>query len=310
MMTTEMVIGAQVEAAAKSAGLTVLGTEAGTDFSGGPTLRFTLARAGETAKTQALELSAGLDLTTKAELSAGLATYLAETEKRLRNPRPDCYLTLGGLPLSFGKFAWPFHGSTSGADTYIVHGETRLEDGGESVLHAKISAAMTVTFREVVPALEQPYAEGFIYNAVRKTMDQGQLELVKSGNRQPVPVTTRYYSTKQHRFIFNDTDEQQRRDFLAGKVYWMSGMLGGGAPVWMADPRDAQYLNTTPEELIKAVGALGDEGVLALSEGGQWAAATAKLQEMGPQFEAGVQDALSFIKPSFNESMRAGHTNM
>ena len=63
-----------------------------------------------------------------------MAVYLAESEKRLRNPRPDCYLTLHGLPLSFGKFEWPFHQSTSGADTFLVHGEVRLEDGNESIL--------------------------------------------------------------------------------------------------------------------------------------------------------------------------------
>ena len=147
-----------------------------------------LARAEEPTRTQTLELSAGFDAESRPELAAQMRMYLEETAKRLRNPRPDCYLTMGGLPLSFSKFAWPFHSSTSGADTFIVHGEVRLEDGQESVLHAKISAAMTQTFKDVVAAMEQPFAEGFIYNAVRKTMDQGQLELVKSGNRQPVPV--------------------------------------------------------------------------------------------------------------------------
>ena len=57
-------------------------------------------------------------------------------------------------------------------------------------------------------------------------MDQGQLELVKSGNRQPVPVTTRYYSVKQKHFVFNDSTEEQRTGFLAGKIFWLSGVLG------------------------------------------------------------------------------------
>ena len=153
-----------------------------------------------------LELSSGFDFS-RAELAGVVKEYLAETAKRLKNPRPDCYLTLGGLPLSFGRFEWPFHASTSGADTSLVHGEVWLEDGNERVLHSKIAASMTVTFREVVAAPEQPFAESFIYNAVRKTMDQGQLELVKSGNRQPVPVTTRYYSAKHKKFVFNDTTE-------------------------------------------------------------------------------------------------------
>ena len=228
----------------------------------------------------------------------------------MRNPDPNFYLTLLGLPLSFGKFAWPFHGSTSGADTSIVHGEVHLATGGDAALHAKVSASLTRTFADVVSALEQPFAEGFIFNAVRKTLDQGQLELVKSGNRQPVPVTTRYYSLKQRKFIFNDTDELQRKDYLQGKVYWLSGVLGAGAPVWIVDPRDAQYLNTTVDELKKNAAALASEGLIELSEGGEWAAVTDALRGLQSQYETEVQEALTFIKPSFNEDMRGGHTNM
>jgi hypothetical protein len=218
-------------------------------------------------------------------------------------------VTLHGLPLSFGKFGWPFHESTSGADTSLVHGEVRLEDGGESVLHAKVAVSMTVTFRDVVPAPEQPFAEGFIYNAVRKTMDQGQLELVKSGNRQPVPLTTRYYSAKQKKFIFNDTTEAQRLEFLACKAYWLSGVLGGGDPVWMLDPRDAQYLNATVDDLQSSAEALAGEGLLHSADAG-FARPTAKLMEQSDAYAAELAHALEAIKPAFNESMRAGLTNM
>ena len=75
-----------------------------------------------------LELSDKFDFS-RADLLGEVRVYLAEAAKRLKNPRPDVYLTLHGLPLSFGKFTWPFHLSTSGADTYLVHGEVRLEDG-------------------------------------------------------------------------------------------------------------------------------------------------------------------------------------
>ena len=162
----------QVRQAAADAGLTVVRSEAGADFAGAATVRMALALGSEPAKELLLELSAGLDLERPAVMS-GVRSYLAETATRLRNPRPDCYLTLTGLPLSFGRFAWPFHQSTSGADTSIVHGEVRMEDGEPSVLHAKVSASMTVTFREVVLAQEQPFAEGFIYNAIRKTIGSG-----------------------------------------------------------------------------------------------------------------------------------------
>jgi hypothetical protein len=305
---TQTVLAGQVEAAAKAAGLVVVATNEGKDFSGGPTAKFTLALASNTAKTQTLELSAGFDFS--GALKGVVENYLKEMAVRLKNPRPDCWLTLHGLPLSFGKFEWPFHASTSGADTFIVHGEVRLEEGNESILHAKVSASMTQTFAEVVPALEQPFAEGFIYNAIRKTMDQGQLELVKSGNRQPVPVTTRYYSSKRQKFIFNDTTASQRHEFLTAKAFWLSGVLGGGEPVWLVDPRDAQYLDTTVEELKKTAEALAAEGLVRLAANTEFATPTEALMGHKAQYEKELAEALAFIKPSFNEDMRAGHTNM
>jgi hypothetical protein len=308
-MGTQSVLAGQVDAAAKVAGLVVVSSEVGKDFSGNPTTRFTLALSSDTAKTQVLELSDKFDFS-RADLLADVAVYLAEAAKRLKNPRPDCYLTLHGLPLSFGGFAWPFHTSTSGADTFLVHGEVRLEDGEESVLHSKIAASMTLTFAEIVKAPEQPFAEGFIYNAVRKTMDQGQLELVKSGNRQPVPVTTRYYSPWKKQFNFNDTTETQRQEYLAAKVFWLSGVLGGGQPVWVADPRDVQYLNTTVAELKKTAEALAREGILLLANDTEYATPTEALMSHRAQYKAEVAQALAFIKPSFNEDMRGGHTNM
>ncbi|MDP9121264.1 MAG: hypothetical protein M3O15_07830, partial [Acidobacteriota bacterium] len=275
---TEVAAG-QVEIAARAAGLTILSVETGEGSDGHPTTRYTLASAADAAKTQTLELSAGLAFG-RAELQESLRTYLAEAAKRLRTPRPDCYLSLLGIPLSFGRFAWPFHHSTSGADTSIVHGEIRLEDGGESLLHAKISASMTVTFQEVVGLPEQPFAEGFIYNAVRKTLDQGQIELVKSGNRQPVPVTTRYYSARQGKFIFNDTTTDQRKQFLAAKTFWLSGVLGAGQPIWLLDPRDAQYLDTTVDDLRGAIEGLRTEGTIEQTDT-EYAAATPRLLEQG-----------------------------
>jgi hypothetical protein len=306
---SQTALAGQIAEAANVAGLVIASSEAAQDTSGAVTTRFTLALASDPTKTQLLELTEALD-TNRPELVGELKEYLAESAKRLKNPRPDCYLTLHGFPLSFGRFAWPFHTSTSGADTLLVHGEVRLEDGNESILHAKISASMTVTFAEIVPAPEQPFAEGFIYNAIRKTMDQGQLELVKSGNRQPVPVTTRYYSRWQKKFTFNDTTEPQRSDFLAAKAFWLSGVLGNGQPVWLVDPRDAQYLNTTVAELKKTAENLAAEGVIRLSADTEFATPTEALMGHRAKYENEVVQALAFIKPSFNEDMRGGHTNM
>jgi hypothetical protein len=308
-MGTQEVLAGQVEAAAKAAGLVVVSSSVGQDFSGNPTTRFMLALVADKTKTQVLELSDKFDFS-RADMLAEVGTYLAETAKRLKNPNQDYYLTLHGLPLSFEQFAWPFHESTSGADTFLVHGEVHLQDGEGSPLHAKVAASMTVTFAEIVKAPEQPFAEGFIYNAVRKTMDQGQLELVKSGNRQPVPVTTRFYSPWKKRFNFNDTTEGQRQEYLAAKVFWLSGVLGGKQPVWLLDPRDAQYLNSTVEELKKTVAALAGEGIIHLAADTEYATPTEALMGHRSQYLAELTHALAFIKPTFNEEMRGGHTNM
>ena len=199
------------EAAAAKAGLTLVSVTQGADFHGHPTAVFELGLPGTEAagRSLKLELSEAFDFD-KPNLLPEMTAHLAGEAKRLRNPRPECYVTLGGLPLAFEKFAWPFHQSVSGADTYIVHGELQLADGGTHDLHAKISASVTLTFAEIVPAMEQPYAETFVYNAVRKTVDYGQLEFLKSGNRQPVPVTTRYYSRWQKKFLFTETTDAER----------------------------------------------------------------------------------------------------
>jgi hypothetical protein len=298
-----------VKTAAAQAGLLLVSTTEGSDFHGRPTAVFQLGLPGDelAGRTVQLELSEAFDFD-KPDLLPTMTAHLAGEAKRLRNPRPECYVTLGGLPVAFSKFQWPFHTSVSGADTHIVHGEIQLADGGAHNLHAKIAASVTLTFAEIVPSMEQPYAETFVYNAVRKTVDLGQLEFIKSGNRQPVPVTTRYYSRWQKRFLFTETNDAERLEYLLRKVYWLSGVLGEGKPVWIADPRDAQYLNTTEEDLLRMAGNEAGEGLLVVE--GEFATATPQLLARAQEYQAALEAALNFTKPQFNESMRSGHANM
>jgi hypothetical protein len=312
---------ASIEAAAAKAGLTLLSASTGSDFNGHPTAIFQLGLPDVDGRSLRLELSEAFDLDNpgapgdrssspgrKPHLLPEMTSHLAAEARRLRNPRPECYVTLAGLPIAFGRFQWPFHRSTSGADTYIVHGEMHLADGKQSNLHAKIAASVTVTFAEIVPAMEQPYAETFVYNAIRKTVDLGQLEFLKSGNRQPVPVTTRFYSRWQKKFVFTDTDDATRLEYLLRKVYWLSGVLGENKPVWIADPRDAQYLNTTEADLMRMAQDEAAIGLMTLD--GEYAGATPALMARSQEYEAALEAALNFTKPQFNEAMRSGQANM
>lgn len=306
-------LATSLAAAAAKAGLTLVSTTAGKDFTGQPTSIFELGLPGLAGRTLQLELSEGFDFERSGDSSSPsllpqMEAHLAAEAKRLRNPRPECYVTLEGMPIAFGKFQWPFHRSTSGADSYIVHGEMYLADGKESALHTKVAAAVTVTFAEIIPAMEQPYAESFIYNAIRKTVDFGQLEFLKSGNRQPVPVTTRFYSRWQKKFVFTDTDDAARLAYLLRKVYWLSGVLGQNQPVWIADPRDAQYLNTTEADLLRVAGDSTASSLIALN--GEYAAATPALMARAAEYQADLEAALNFTKPQFNEAMRSGQANM
>src|ERR1035441_9293103 len=136
-----------LESSASQAGLVLVSATQGSDFHGQPTALFELGLpgAGNGGRSLQLQLSGAFNFD-KPHLLPQITAHLAPEAKRLRNPRPECYVTLGGLPIAFGKFQWPFHRSTSGSDTYIVHGEMTLADGGTHDLHAKVAASVTVTF--------------------------------------------------------------------------------------------------------------------------------------------------------------------
>ena len=286
-----------------------MATESGTDFTGAPTAKLQLK--SPTGAMQSIETSERLaaEIEQKSALREELSSYLQTVAKRMYSPRPDVFLTLHGLPLSMQQFSWPYHRSTSGADSFILHGVVQLAEPA-SPLYAKIAASLTVTFAEVLPALEQPYAEGVTFNAIRKMLDLGQLELLKSGNRQPVPVSTRYYSFRQQRFIFSETSETKRKEFLCCKVYWVSARLGERQPAWIADPYDAQYLDCSAEDLRKCAQELACQGWLTLHSSDEYASATEKLAAQSEAFTKQMETALALLKPKFNEEMRSGHTNM
>ena len=298
-----------IQGLAQSTGLEVVVAGSGADFNGSPTAQLQLRSASGATYSIETSEALGCEIERRPDLREGLKTYLQALAKRMQAPRPDVFLTLHGLPLSLQQFNWPYHRSTSGADSFILHGIAQLAEL-ESPLHTKVAASLTLTFAELLPALEQPYAEGVTFNAIRKTLDLGQLELLKSGNRQPVPVSTRYYSFRHKRFVFSDTNDAQRKEFVRAKVFWIGVRLGERKPVWIADPYDAQYLDTTAEKLRSSGLELANEGLVSLDSSGEFASATGKLATQSDEFAKKMSDALALLKPKFNEEMRAGHTNM
>jgi hypothetical protein len=213
--------------------------------------------------------------------------------QRSQNPNPDAYLTLAGLPVTI-QMQWPFHGSGSGGDFYLLHGTMMLQDG--SGLHADVAVQLSQTFKEQLPSLERQDSETAVVNALRKELDRKQLELVKSGKKQPVPISSRHYNIKNHKLVFAKADHAQIRAFLQAKVFWLAYKLGGekrDAKVWIADVYDADYMGATTEHLLEIAKALANEGLLKLE--GEFARPTDALISHADQFESNMKVALEAL---------------
>lgn len=207
------------------------------------------------------------------------------------------WVTLTGLPLTI-QLRWPFHQSTSGADFWVLHGDVRLE--GSEGLHALVAVNLSQTVREVMPSLEPEDAAAPVINALRKEVDRRQIEFLRSGKLLPVPFSSRHYDFKRQQWVFGKASDDAMAEFIERKVFWQT-MLGlthssntvkGAAPgspaeesrVWIGDPAEAQYLQTTPGHVIEIAARLvAAQGLLRIE--GEWATATAGLLGQAERFE-------------------------
>jgi hypothetical protein len=103
-------LNAAVSSAAADAGLSVVSSEEGIDFSGRPTAIFRIGLAPDTPaeRTLRLELSEDFDFH-RPELLPEMTAHLREEAKRLRNPRPDATVRFPEpIPTSCTEWSmWP-----------------------------------------------------------------------------------------------------------------------------------------------------------------------------------------------------------
>ncbi len=238
------------------------------------------------------------------------------------------WVTLTGLPLTI-KLEWPFHRSTSGADFWVLHGDIRLE--GSAGLHAPVAVNLSQTVREVMPSLEPQDAEAPVINALRKEVDRKQIEFLKSGKLLPVPFSSRHYDFKRQQWVFGKATDEAMGEFVERKVYWETKL--GADPdvreiprpagksaglrddatglnerqqtalaepelpkrVWMGDPAEAQYLQTTPAHLLEVAARLvAAQGSLRIE--GEWAEATQGLMNQAERFESARRAAVEELE--------------
>ena len=201
------------------------------------------------------------------------------------------WVTLKGLPLRI-RLEWPFHPSTSGADFWVLHGDIRLE--GSEGLHAPVAVNLSQTVREVMPSLEPKDAEAPVINALRKEVDRRQIEFLKSGKLLPVPFSSRHYDFKRQQWVFGKATDDVMAEFIERKVYWQT-TLGGGKRVWLADPAEAQYLQTTPAHVVEIAARLvAAQGLLRIE--GEWAEPTQGLLGQAARFESVRREAVEELE--------------
>ena len=208
------------------------------------------------------------------------------------------WVTLTGLPL-WVRLSWPFHQSTSGADFWVLHGDIVL--AGSDSLHAPVAVNLSQTVREVMPSLEPKDAEAPVINALRKEVDRRQIEFLKSGKLLPVPFSSRHYDFKRQQWVFGKASDETMAAFLERKAYWetkLDGTHGAQAEkggVWLADPAEAQYLQTTPAHLLEVAARLvGAQGLMRIN--GEYAEATPSLMNQAERFEAARNAAVEELE--------------
>jgi hypothetical protein len=200
------------------------------------------------------------------------------------------WMTLNGLPLNI-RLDWPFHVSTSGADFWVLHGDIRLAG---SDLHAPVAVNLSQTVREVLPSLERKDAEAPVINALRKEVDRRQIEFLKSGKLMPVPFSSRHYDFKRRRWVFGKATEEAMAAFVGRKVYWETKLGDPNARVWIADPADAQYVQTTPGHLVEIASRIAAEGLVRVE--GEYAEAVPALIRQAEHYEDARREAVEALE--------------
>jgi len=199
------------------------------------------------------------------------------------------YVTRTGLPLSF-EFDWPFRPATSGADFDVLHAVINLENS--SGLRALVAVNLSATLREVLPSLNAEDTEGPVINALRKEVDNKQTEFAKSGKLVPLPFSSRHYSFKLNKWVFGKASDEEIARMIERKVYWQTRVAGG--EVWLGDPTEALYIDTSLDHIAEIASELGQRGLFTMAR--RFASALPALMDQKDRFESEMSGALQQLE--------------
>jgi len=94
--------------------------------------------------------------------------------------------------------------------------------------------------------------------------------------------------------VFGKATDDVMAEFIERKVYWQTTLMGEKR-VWIGDPAEAQYLQTTPAHLIEIAGRLvAAQGLLRIE--GDSAEATQGLLRQTERFETARREAVEELE--------------
>jgi hypothetical protein len=199
-------------------------------------------------------------------------------EKRLRNPRPQAFITATGVPIELETF-WPHEAWAGRAASFVRTNVRNLKD-------SKLAKCFVVVThqQQIFDLKENPFLEfNGIINGVRNAVDAGNLV---------------FYSDSEHPDTLQRVDlflgEHQPQEpktierFLEAKVFWL-GFKSGNARslVWIADPWDADYLGLSTPELVREAEVLEARSIVHLDESREFASAGQQLLLRARELETG-----------------------
>ena len=220
----------------------------------------------------------------RVRIRAAISKLTMSTTNQVSPPK-TIYVTRTGLPVSF-KFDWPFRHATSGADFDILHAEIILENSDN--LRALVAVNLSATLREVLPSLDQKDTEGLVINALRKEIDKKQIEFVKSGKLVPLHFSSRHYDFKRKHWIFGKAADEEIARLIESKVYWQTRLAGGD--VWLGDPTEAFYVQTTTDHIAEIAANLAAQGLFTLAR--RYATPSAALMDQKNRFEQEMSESM------------------
>jgi hypothetical protein len=237
------------------------------------------------------------------------------------------WVSLSGLPLTI-SLEWPFRRSTSGADFWVLHADIRLEgsDGLHAPMAVNLSATVREVVATLEPKdVEAPVINALRKEVDKRQIEflkSGKLKPVAFSSRH-------YDFKRGKWVFGKATDDEiatflERKVYWATKLSTEQGRIGASAAdsggggeqqvphfvrndksgvrndenaesadshtkVWIGDPTDAQYLESSVEHLLEIAGRLAGNGLMQMDA--ELAVATAGLMGQAEKFETAMRMA-------------------